>query len=127
LVDGARLNAFYISRLQVIPPDDTPINFAYSFLPVEGFITEWPFEIIRWLKLDGEIMWDVTDDPSKEADPPPLDVLLYGKWGSGRIVRGFDTVIANADNDEATYPVLPDFPDLLRSNLVHWPPLEDQA
>jgi hypothetical protein len=67
---------------------------------------------------------DVTDDPSREAAPPVLDVLLYSKWGGDRIVRGFDQVVPNADNDEATYPVMPDFMDVLTRTLVHWPPLE---
>jgi hypothetical protein len=126
LVDGARLNAFYITRLQVIPPDDTPINYAFNFIPVEGFTTDWPFQVNRWLELDGEILWDVTDDPSVENDPPILEVLLFSKWGTGRIVRGFDTVVPNADNDEGTYPPFPDFQEALRETLVYWPPLDPE-
>lgn len=127
LVDGARLDVFYITRLQVIPPDDTPINNAYAFIPVEGFTTDWPFQVYRWVELDGEILWDVTDDPLVENDPPTLEVLLFSKWGAGRIVRGFDQVVPNADNDEGTYPTFPDFDEAIRGTLVHWPPLVVQG
>lgn len=126
LEEGARLHAFYITRLQVIPPDGTPFWGAYDFFPREGFITDWPFQIFRWVEMDGEIMWDVTDDPSVENDPPTLEVHLYSKYGSGRIVRGFWSVVPNADNDEATYPVFPEVYRLLKDHLIHWPPLDDR-
>jgi hypothetical protein len=46
---------------------------------------------------------------------------LYSNY---RIVRGFGQVVPNEDNDEATYPVYPDFEFVLRQNLIYWPPLE---
>jgi hypothetical protein len=123
-LDGeAHLYSFYITRLQVIPPDGTPFWGAYDFVPTEGIVYNWPFGTLRWVEMDGELLYDVTDDTSKEADPPTLDVLLYA-LGSYRYVRGFAQVVPDADNDEATYPVLPDFPDLLKENLVYWPPLD---
>lgn len=126
LDDDTRLYAFYITRLQVIPPDGTPFWGAYDFVPTPGMVSDWPFGTFRWFEMDGELLYDVTDDTSKETDPPTLDVVLYA-LGSYRYVRGFSQVVPNADNDEATYPVLPDFPELLKDHLVHWPPLEDQA
>lgn len=127
LEGGAVLQAFYITRLQVIPPDGTPFWGAYDFLPVEGITTDWPFSIFRWVEMDGEILWDVTTDPSVEEEPPTLDVILYSKWGSYRMVRGFSQVVPNADNDEATYPVFPDFLLILRENVSYWPPLEEAS
>ena len=126
LRDGARLYAFYITRLQVIPPDGTPFWGAYDFVPTEGVISDWPFDIFRWIEMDGELMVDVTDDPSAETDPPILDVILYSKYGGYRIVRGFSQVVPNADNDEATYPVFPPLHEILMENLLYWPPLEGQ-
>lgn len=124
LRDGARLYAFYITRLQVIPPDGTPFWGAYDFVPTEGVIADWSFDIARWIEMDGELMVDVTDDLSVENDPPILDVILYSKYGSYRIVRGFSQVVPNADNDEVTYPVYPSFHEILKENLLYWPPLE---
>jgi hypothetical protein len=123
LSDDARLYAFYITRLQVIPPDGTPFWGAYDFVPTEGMVVDWPFGTFRWVELDGELLYDVTDDITKETDPPTLDVILYS-LGSYRYVRGFSQVVPNADNDEATYPVMPDMFDILRLNVSHWPPLE---
>ncbi|MCK5415780.1 MAG: right-handed parallel beta-helix repeat-containing protein, partial [Thermoplasmata archaeon] len=126
LSDGARLYAFYITRLQVIPPDGTPFWGAYDFVPSEGMIPDWPFGMVRWIELDGELLYDVTDDITKETHPPILDVILYSKSGSYRIVRGFSQVVPNEDNDEVTYPVYPSFNDLLMDTLLYWPPLEGQ-
>jgi hypothetical protein len=125
LQDGARLFAFYVTRLQVIPPDGTPFWGAYTFEAREDIVPDWPYDIVRWIELDGELLYDVTDDTGKEADPPILDVLLYSKWGSSRIVRGFGSVDPDADNDEATYPVMPDFYEVLKYVVVDWPPHTD--
>jgi len=124
LEDGARTHAFFITRLQVIPPDGTPFWGAYNFIEREGVITDWPFQVYRWVELDGEILWDITDNPRTGIDPPTLDVLLYSKYGNYRIVRGFGHVVPNADNDEATYPVYPSYQEVLMQNLIYWPPLE---
>jgi hypothetical protein len=125
LEDGARTHALFITRLQVIPPDGTPFWGAYTFIPREGTLTDWPFSVYRWVELDGEILADVQMHPVWDTSPPTLDVLLYSLTGEGRrIVRGFSSVVPNQDNDEATYPVMPDIQDLVRQNLVHWPPLE---
>jgi len=122
---GTRLYAFYITRLQVIPPDGTPFWGAYDFVPTGEIVTDWPFDVFRWIELDGEVMYDVTDDISLELHPPTLDILLYSKYGSSRIVRGFGHVVPNADNDEATFPIFPDLYNLLRGNVSYWPPLDD--
>jgi hypothetical protein len=125
LDDGIHLHAFYITRLQVIPPESSPFWRAYTFLPREGVITDWPFDIPRsFLELDGEIMIEVSDDPSVALDPPVLEVFLHSITLQMRIVRGFDQVVPNADNDEATYPVYPEFPDILIETLIYWPPLD---
>jgi len=127
LDDGTHLQAFYITRLQMIPPESSPFWGAYTFLPREGVVTDWPFETPRiFIELDGEIMIDVTEDPSAALDPPVLDIFLHSITNNKRIVRGFHQVVPDDDNDEATYPVYPQFQELLQSTLIHWPPLDEQ-
>jgi hypothetical protein len=118
LTDGSRLYALYVARMQVIPPETTPSNPGFRLLEHDDIVDTWPFAQYSWWELDGVLLYDVTEDPAREADPPHVPVLLLS---NGRYVRGFSSIDPITDNDEATYSERPDFDALLRRHIKDWP------
>ncbi len=118
---GSKVRAMFITRLQVIPPETTPVNHGFHVIETEGVVANWPYDIWRWFAMDGEVLLDVTDDPDVELDPPSTPVLLLSLGHHNMVVRGFATIELDEDNDEATFPLVPDLDSLLEGLVEGWP------
>ena len=119
LEGGARLYAMYVTYLMVIHTDgETPRQGSWAIIEGLGVTTELPFGLYRWNRPDGELLFEITGDVSKESGPLTVPILI-GQIPYDRFtVRGFSSIDLLANNGEVTYSAFLDWNGLLALHVT---------
>jgi hypothetical protein len=121
LSDGARAQAYYIIVLRVMDTEGTPPRPEFWIVPTDAVTPSTLFIYDRYLTLEGEMMLDVTDDPTMENDPPEVGVVLLAGYRPDSKVRGFAAIDPLFDAGELTLAVRVPFEDILLKHVTDWP------
>ena len=121
LSDGARAQAYYVLVFRVMDTEGTPPRPEFWIVPTDAVTPSALFIYDRYLTLEGEMMLDVTDDPTMENDPPEVGVVLLAGYRPDSKVRGFAAIDPLVDAGELTLAVRVPFEDILLKHVTDWP------
>ena len=126
LEDDARLFAFYVLTFRTMDTVGTPPRPEFWIIPTEDVVVDPLFPDRRYLIMEGEMLLDVTDDPSVESDPPEVGVILLSGYAPGSKVGGFAPIDPLEDAGELIlYGMREDMGEFLLDHVEDWPGQDD--
>ncbi len=126
VIGQARLHAYYVLTFRVRDLEGTPPRPEFWIVPTETVEPSTLFDDRRYLTLEGEMMLDVTDDPSVESDPPEVGVILLSGYAPSSKVGGFAPIDPLVDAGELIlYGGWEDMGEYLLDHVKDWPGQDD--
>jgi len=122
VIGNARLHAYYVLTFRVMDTQGTPPRPEFWLIPSETVAHSTLFDERRYLTLEGEIMLDVTDDPSMDSNPPDVAVILLARYYGSSVVGGFAPIYPLEDAGELVlYGTWEDMGEYLLDHVNDWP------